>query len=384
MGVYGRLQDDRRENLITFFSISAGVAAFGLLAFYLLIWSSLELLNKKPSTSDRKDMCKRIKAIKEAKARDSSPASSFSVKKTPKEDASCPLASQKKNSSCPLSTGESAPLCPLSAQETPSCPLSVQEDTSLQVTKSVGWADLEGEAGISNSTDIEAGSDCLIDDDFEENPALHFEQKKDDWPVLSSADAPITLDTSKLSMLTMSNGGNGVIIRRIWPCGLALLLINLSRLLLLNSLPQVPEQSKLVPSADLTQTLIYIQLGCDLAGRIITLIPLPSDWWAFPSLLLFIAMLQFLSLNLFFIYIFQPHHTPWIPYSDLATKIYMAIFSSITGFVLTQCYLVAPTAVSSTSLKPQVGALMNVFSQVGNVLGLIVGFTFAFTIYSQG
>ncbi len=49
---------------------------------------------------------------------------------------------------------------------------------------------------------------------------------------------------------------------------------------------------------------------------------------------------------------------------------------------MTQCYLIAPVSVTSVTLKPQVGALMNVFGQIGNVLALVVGFTFAYTIYN--
>lgn len=71
-----------------------------------------------------------------------------------------------------------------------------------------------------------------------------------------------------------------------------------------------------------------------------------------------------------------------IPFSNIGAKIYMGLFATTTGFLVTQCYLVAPMAIKSMALKPQVGALMNVFSQIGNVMALGVGFAFAYTVFA--
>jgi len=201
--------------------------------------------------------------------------------------------------------------------------------------------------------------------------------------MLAASDVPISLDMKSMRNITVTVTADGQsLLSQIWPCGVGLLVCNLSRLLVINLLPHIPTAAKLVPDPSLTQTLIYIALGCDLGGRLLTLIPLPRTWSGMPPTLLMVALLQLLTVNLAFIYALQNPLSPWIPYDDTATKIFMGIFSVTTGFLITQCYLVAPVTVKSTSLKPQVGALMNVLGQVGNVTALVSSFVFSYTVFA--
>lgn len=103
----------------------------------------------------------------------------------------------------------------------------------------------------SDSEQIGSDPQVPLDDD-EVDGYVGPEEEKDEAPVLIAAgmfassirsltasDVPLTFDTSKFSRLSMTMGGNPEIMRKIWPCALALLIANLSRLLVMNSLPQV-------------------------------------------------------------------------------------------------------------------------------------------------
>jgi len=124
-----------------------------------------------------------------------------------------------------------------------------------------------------------------------------------------------------------------------------------------------------------SQRLVFINLGGDLGGRFLTIISprFPEHWASF--VLLVAALLQFLFVNVVLLYVY----TVYIPLSDIAAQITVVAFATTTGYLQTQSY-----AYAAVGTKPewgtQVGALMNVATQTGNFLGLILSFTLRLTI----
>jgi len=182
------------------------------------------------------------------------------------------------------------------------------------------------------------------------------------------ADAPIS---------SIQQFGNIRILGLIWPTCIAILISNVSRLTTMNVLSHVPQQNG-ETSPNFSQVLIFISLGCDLAGRFLTLPFMPQlPKKQAPLFLLCLSIFQLISCSFIQIQIFQPHARPFLPRNDLSVQIFLGVFATITGYLQTACYIVAPKAVP-LRFKTQVGALMNIFIQSGNIVALAIGYALEF------
>jgi len=151
---------------------------------------------------------------------------------------------------------------------------------------------------------------------------------------------------------------------------MSIAILMISRLTVFTILLRVPSESR-IPSEHkaFAQRLVYINLIGDLIGRSITVVlPKLPVKYAAPGFL-FGILLHFLSVNLVLLYVF----TDYIPVNDLAAQIYLGVFTTCTGFFQTQCYIYAPHGVPDI-FRTQVGALMNLSTQVGNFLGICLSF----------
>eukprot|EP01125_Pyxidicula_operculata_P006003 TRINITY_DN2098_c0_g1_i3.p1 TRINITY_DN2098_c0_g1~~TRINITY_DN2098_c0_g1_i3.p1 ORF type:complete len:361 (+),score=61.80 TRINITY_DN2098_c0_g1_i3:206-1288(+) len=164
---------------------------------------------------------------------------------------------------------------------------------------------------------------------------------------------------------------NTVLIKNIWKCILSMFILMISRLIVFTLLTYVPKQKD-----DLSQMLVFINLGADLGGRLLTLIINFSDPFFAFNLILALTLVQFSSLAIVGLYIF----THIIPRSDLGVEIFVGLFSLTTGYLQTQAYAYAPLQ-TKPRFKIQVAALMNVSAQIGNLLALAVGFVIRFVVF---
>jgi len=193
-----------------------------------------------------------------------------------------------------------------------------------------------------------------------------------DQPLL--ADVPVSIQ---------ENYGDMKILQIIWKAVVAIFLSNVSRLLVLNVLSHVPDETDVV-SPDFSQKLIFINLGSDLAGRFCTLPFMPQlPKRQAPIIILMVAVIQLISASYILILVLQPLTTPFMPRNDIAVQVFLGCYAAVTGYLQTSCYIIAPSFVP-LKYKTQVGALMNIFIQGGNLVALGIGYALEFGVFEEG
>jgi len=163
---------------------------------------------------------------------------------------------------------------------------------------------------------------------------------------------------------------NFLILKQIWKSSVGIGLLMISRITVFTILFRVPSTfTEPDDKKGYSQTLVYINLCADLFGRLLTGV-LPKMPMNIASLVLLVGILiHFLSVILVLLYIYSGA----IPISNVAAQVFLGIFASCTGFFQTQSYIYASHPVDPV-FKTQVGALMNVSTQVGNGLGFALSF----------
>jgi MFS family permease len=163
---------------------------------------------------------------------------------------------------------------------------------------------------------------------------------------------------------------NFLILKQIWRSSVGIALLMISRVTVFTILFRVPSTFTLDDDRKgYSQTLVYINLCADLFGRLLTGI-LPKMPMNIASLVLLVGILiHFLSVILVLLYVYSGA----IPISNVAAQVFLAIFATCTGFFQTQSYIYAAHPVDPV-FRTQVGALMNVSTQVGNGLGFALSF----------
>jgi len=157
----------------------------------------------------------------------------------------------------------------------------------------------------------------------------------------------------------------------MWRSSIGIALLMISRLTVFTILLRVPSGSSDPDEHKaFSQTLVYINLSGDLIGRFFTVVLPKLPVKIAPTILLVGIIIHFMSVNLVLLYVFSGA----IPISDVAAQAFLGIFASCTGFFQTQSYIYAAHGIPDV-FRTQVGALMNLSTQVGNVLGIALSFT---------
>eukprot|EP01124_Arcella_intermedia_P034890 TRINITY_DN8740_c0_g1_i1.p1 TRINITY_DN8740_c0_g1~~TRINITY_DN8740_c0_g1_i1.p1 ORF type:complete len:486 (-),score=58.25 TRINITY_DN8740_c0_g1_i1:50-1507(-) len=161
---------------------------------------------------------------------------------------------------------------------------------------------------------------------------------------------------------------NLALLKTIWKSAIGIALLMISRLTVFTILPHVPAEDPANQVA-FSQMLVFINLGGDLFGRFLTVVtPRYPDHIA-SYILLGIALLHFSVINLVLLYVYS--HI--IPLNDIAVQVILGAFASTTGYLQTNFYAYATYGIPDV-FKTQIGALMNVSTQVGNFTGLAFSF----------
>jgi len=178
----------------------------------------------------------------------------------------------------------------------------------------------------------------------------------------------VPIETEKPTKRVKPN--NMKILKIIWKSSIGIAILMISRLTVFTILLRVPSTvSSPLEKKAFSQILVYINLSGDLIGRSLTVI-LPKFPMAIGSLiLLFGILIHFVSVILVLLYVFSGV----IPINDTAAQIFLGVFASCTGFFQTQSYMYASYGVADV-FKTQVGALMNLSTQAGNFLGIVLSF----------
>jgi len=183
---------------------------------------------------------------------------------------------------------------------------------------------------------------------------------------LSSTAITVTVNTSDVKI----KPNNFKILKIIWKSSVGIGILMISRLIVFTILLRVPSTTKTDEDHKaFTQTLVYINLSGDLIGRFLTVI-LPKLPISIASLSLLVGILiHFLSVIVVLLYVYSG----LFPVNDTASQIFLGVFASCTGFFQTQSYIYAPNGVEDI-FRTQVGALMNLSTQVGNFLGIVLSY----------
>jgi len=167
---------------------------------------------------------------------------------------------------------------------------------------------------------------------------------------------------------------NITLFKTVWASAVSIAVLMISRVCVYTLLPYFPSQEP--NQAEFSQRLVFINLGCDLGGRFLTLITPSLPEKKAPVIILIGCLVQFISVNVILLYVYG---NGIISPNDIVAQAGVAFFATITGYIQTACYAYAPLQTSVES-KPQVAALMNIFTQIGNYVGLALSFTLQFTV----
>jgi len=160
----------------------------------------------------------------------------------------------------------------------------------------------------------------------------------------------------------------------IWPSVISIFILMVSRSSVYTILTYVPAVG--MEQAAFTQILVFINLGCDLGGRFLTIVLPNFPLKKAPFIILGAALFQLIFVNIILLYVFG-HEI--IPPVNLAAQITIGGFALLTGFFQTSAYAYAPLDLPM-EIRPQVAALMNVATQAGNYVGLTLSFTLQSTV----
>jgi len=212
----------------------------------------------------------------------------------------------------------------------------------------------------------ETAEDILEDDNGSQNKSL---DKLEKHPLL-----PASRDIQEDAALS-GTPNNWVLFKNTWRSCLSIFLLMISRVAVVTILTYVPSQSG-ESAKGFTQKLVFINLGCDLGGRFLTLI-LPSLPERRATVIVLVgALVQFMTVSVALLYIFG---NGLIPPVDVASEVGVALFAICTGYFQTGAYAYAPRQ-TPNEWRPQVAALMNISTQVGNYIGLGLSFTLQLTL----